>query len=194
MSIRIATVQDVPAMLRIYAPFVEQTTYSFEYEPPTLEAFTARFETYTAQFPWLVWEEKGEILGYAYAAAPFARAAYRWCAEPSIYLAPKAHGRGIGRQLYTALEEILRRQGYQVLYAIITAENAPSLAFHEALGYRTLSVFPNCGFKFGRWLGITWMEKRLSSVQIPSEPPVSWQEVVKIDRNFLKVLDKMPLS
>lgn len=194
MPIRIATVQDVPAMLAIYAPYVEQTTYSFEYAPPTLEAFTDRFLHYNAQFPWLVWEESGKIGGYAYATAPFERAAYRWCAEPSIYLAPEAQGKGIGRQLYTALEEVLRRQGYQVLYAIITSENVPSLAFHEALGYHTLTFFPNCGFKFGRWLGITWMEKRLSPVEVPSNPPISWQELVKTDRNFLKVLDKMPLS
>ena len=194
MSVRIATAQDLPAMLAIYSPYVENTTYSFEYTPPTLEAFTARFQSYTAQFPWLVWEENGEVLGYAYAAAPFERAAYQWCAEPSIYLSPPARGKGIGRRLYGVLEEILCRQGYQVLYAVITSENQASLAFHKALGYGTTAVFPDCGFKFGRWLGTVWMEKRLTSVQIPRQMPVSWRELVKIDRNFLKVLDKMPLS
>lgn len=194
MSIRFAELGDLPAMLAIYTPYVENTTYSFEYTPPTLEVFTARFKAYTVQFPWLVWEENGQVLGYAYAAAPFERAAYQWCAEPSIYLAPQAQGKGIGRLLYTTLERILLRQGYQVLYAIITSENPGSLAFHKALGYETTAEFPNCGFKFGRWLGTVWMEKRLSPVEIPSTPPVSWQDFVKIDRNFLKVLDKMPLS
>ncbi len=184
MPIRFASLEDVPAMLALYAPYVEQTCYSFEYTPPSREEFARRFQSYAAQFPWLVWEEDGEILGYAYAAAPFERAAYGWCAEPSIYLSPQARRRGIGRALYTALEGLLRRQGYQVLYAVITSENAPSLAFHKALGYETVGVFPNCGFKFGRWLGTVWMEKRLVPVQIPSGEPVSWRKIVKNDRNF----------
>ena len=103
MSIRFAQSRDLPAMLEIYRPYVLNTTYSFEYEPPTLEEFTSRFDTITAQYPWLVWEEAGKILGYAYASAPYTRAAYAWCAEPSIYLHPDAKGRGIGTKLYTAL-------------------------------------------------------------------------------------------
>ena len=88
--IRIATTADVPEMLAIYTPYVENTTVSFEYVPPTLEEFTNRFATYTRQFPWLVWEEGGVLLGYAYASAPFSRAAYGWCAEPTVYLRPEA--------------------------------------------------------------------------------------------------------
>ena len=180
MSIRIATEQDLPAILAIYAPFVTQTTVSFEYEVPSLEEFTRRFQTITAQFPWLVWEEAGQILGYAYASAPFERAAYRWCAEPSIYLAPSAKGQGIGRKLYEALESILQKQGYRLLYAIITSENRDSLSFHEHLGYRHLADFPGCGYKFGRNLGITWMEKPLPFVEKTSIFPIPWQDVVQI--------------
>ena len=102
MSIRQATVQDLPRILEIYAPYVENTAVSFEYEVPSLDAFTARFRSFTAQFPWLVWEEEGRILGYAYASAPYSRAAFSWCAEPSIYLRPEAKGKGIGRKLYAA--------------------------------------------------------------------------------------------
>ena len=134
MSIRMASPADLPAMLAIYAPFVENTTYSFEYAAPTPEAFACRFEAITRQFPWLVWEENGTILGYAYASAPFERAAYRWCAEPSIYVAPEAHRQGIGKKLYACLEEILRSQGYHTLYAIVTAENSGSIHFHTAVG------------------------------------------------------------
>ena len=90
--IRIATTADVPEMLAIYTPYVENTTVSFECVPPTLEEFTNRFTTYTRQFPWLVWEEGGVLLGYAYASAPFSRAAYGWCAEPTVYLRPEARG------------------------------------------------------------------------------------------------------
>ena len=118
--IRIAEERDIPAILEIYGPYVLNTTITFEYDVPTREEFTRRFRDITRQFPWLVYEEDGEILGYAYASAPYARAAYAWCAEPSVYLKPEARGRGIGRKLYAALEQILDCQGYQVLYALVT--------------------------------------------------------------------------
>lgn len=178
MSIRFAREEDLPQILSIYAPYVTNTTISFEYEVPSLEAFTQRFEDITAQFPWLVWEEAECILGYAYGSAPFERAAYRWCAEPSIYLSPEARGRGIGRKLYEALEAILQKQGYRLLYAIITSENEPSLAFHKAMGYRHLAHFPGCGYKFGRSLGITWLEKHLNLAETPTKPPLPWHEIV----------------
>ena len=130
MSIRLAAETDLPRILAIYAPYVEHTTISFEYTPPTPDEFRQRFLKITARFPWLVWEEQGEILGYAYACAPFERAAYQWCCEPSIYLRPDAQGRGIGRKLYTALEELMKLQGYRNVYAIITAANETSVAFH----------------------------------------------------------------
>ena len=95
--IRFAEVSDVPQMLAIYAPFVEDTTTSFEYTVPTQEAFTARFLEKTERFPWLVWEEDGQVLGYAYGSAPFERAAYQWCASASIYLCEEACGKGIGK-------------------------------------------------------------------------------------------------
>ena len=182
--IRIATGQDLPQMLEIYGPYVEKTTYSFEYTVPSPEEFSRRLQTFTAQFPWLVWEESGRILGYAYACAPFERAAYQWCAEPSIYLAPEAQGKGIGRALYRALEEILTLQGYRKLYAIITSENTGSIAFHNALGYHHLAHFPGCGVKFGRVLGVVWMEKALNPVETPSIPPAPWRSIVENDGFF----------
>lgn len=179
MSIRVATAGDLPRILEIYAPYVENTTVSFEYTVPTAEEFSTRFRAVTEQFPWLVWEEKGRILGYAYASAPFERAAYRWCAEPSIYLAPEAHRQGIGRKLYAALEAILQKQGYRLLYAIITDENEGSLLFHSSLGYTHLTHFPGCGWKFGRRLGIRWMQKELPFVENSENPPLPWKKVVE---------------
>ena len=174
MSIRIATAHDIPAMLEIYRPYVENTTYSFEYDVPCQQAFAQRFYDHTAQFPWLVWEENGQVLGYAYAGAPWERAAYRWCAEVSIYLAPCIHRRGIGRALYQRLEQILQRQGYRVVYALITSENQPSLEFHQKMGYTQRAVFPTCGFKMGRWLGVIWLEKRLCAPGQPECFPEKW--------------------
>ncbi len=192
--IRIALESDVPAMLAIYGPYVEKTAWSFEYTPPSREEFLARFREYTAQFPWLVYEEAGELLGYTYAAAPFSRRAFAWCCEPSIYLAPRAHRRGIGRKLYLALEEILRMQGYRLSYAIITLENTGSIAFHEALGYRSRAELPGCGYKFGAWTGVVWMEKELNFVENPRDFPVGWKSIVKNDRILPDILDKMSLS
>jgi len=192
--LRFAQPADVPELLEIYAPYIMTTTASFEYTVPTREAFLRRFTDYTTQFPWLVWCEHGTILGYAYASAPFERAAYAWCAEPSIYLRPEAAGTGIASRLYTALERILQAQGYQVLYALITAENHRSLAFHGKMGYRHIMELPACGFKFQRWVGLVWMEKRLGIVKNPSGPPVPWLSIVQNTEMFSDILDNLSLS
>lgn len=173
MSIRQATKQDIPRILEIYGYYVENTTASFEYAVPSLEDFTQRFFGITAQFPWLVWEEDGAVLGYAYGSLPFARAAYQWCAEASVYLCPEACGKGIGKKLYAALEQLLQAQGYRKVYAIITAANEVSLAFHRAVGYRHTATFPDCGYKFGTWQGVVWMEKELNFWDAPPREPLS---------------------
>ena len=191
--IRPALESDLPAILAIYGPYILHSTATFEYEVPSLPAFTDRFRGITAQFPWLVWEENGTILGYAYASAPYTRPAYAWCAEPSVYLCPQARGSGIGAALYAALEAILLKQGYQVLYALITQENTASLRFHEKEGYRQMVLFPDCGFKFGRWLGLIWMEKRLKAVEIPTSAPTPWPFIRKDAQNFANILDNLSL-
>ena len=192
--LRIATEEDVPEILDIYAPYILTTTITFEYDVPTEAEFLQRFREITARFPWLVWEEDGKILGYAYASAPFSRRAYDWCAEPSIYLRPEARGRGLGKKLYAALEEILAAQGFAVSYAIITSENVSSIAFHEVLGYRKCGFLDNCGLKFGRWLGVYWLEKRLKSVEIPTKPPVAWQVFMQDEQKFFDILGDLSLS
>lgn len=194
MALRMAKHEDIPQMLAIYAPYVENTTYSFEYTVPTLAEFTQRFESYTTQFPWLVWEEQGQVLGYAYGSAPFERTAYRWCAESSVYLHPDAHRKGIGKKLYTALEKLLQLQGYRVNYALITSENQISLAFHEALGYRYVADMKQQGYKHGRWLGVVWMEKVLNLLENPDKFPIPLTEIVKDNRNLQDILDNLPLS
>ena len=173
--IRIATEADVPAILAVYAPYILGTTVTFEYDVPTEAEFLARFRSITARYPWLVWEENGEILGYAHGSAPFERAAFRWSCEASIYLRPETRGRGIGRRLYTALEKLLALQGHRLCYAVITSENEASLAFHRKMGYRFTAELPGCGYKFGRWLGVVWMEKTLNLVEFPDSFPTGWK-------------------
>lgn len=192
--IRTAVAGDVPGMLAVYAPYVLRTCYTFEYEVPTVAEFTRRVTQTMEQCPWLVWEEDGKILGYAYGGQKFSREAYRWCAEISIYLAPQAQGRGVGKKLYAVLEQILFAQGYRVIYAVITSDNPGSIAFHERLGYRVAAEFSGCGYKFGRELGTVWMEKRSDFGEIPTEFPVRWLSIVNNDGKFQEILDKFTLS
>lgn len=191
--IRIATQADVAAMLAVYAPYVTDTTYSFEYTVPTLEVFTQRFVSISEAFPWLVWEEDGKLLGYAYGSLPFERAAYAWCGEVSIYLAPQAQGRGVGRRLYTALEKLMRLQGYHRVYALVTSENTGSLAFHEKLGYRLRAEFTDCGYKKGRWLGVRWLEKELKKEEKPMQMPTPWHILREKIEDLLQNIDVLPL-
>ena len=192
--IRIATEADVPAMLAIYAPYILTTTHTFEYEVPAETEFLQRFRSITAQFPWLVWEEDGKILGYAYGSAPFERAAYRWCAEDSLYLLPEAQGRGIGSRLLSALEKVLFYQGYRRIYALITAENTNSIDFHKKNGYIPRSELPDSGLKFGRWIGVVWMDKSADFVDIPSSFPKSWDSIMQDSQTISDILDILSLS
>lgn len=192
--LRIARREDVPRMLAIYTPYVLHSTATFEYDPPDLREFYRRFDTFTQQFPWLLWEENGEVAGYAYASPPYSRPAYAWCAEPTVYLRPEYRGRGVGTRLYKALEAILKAQGYQVVYALVCEENEPSLRFHGKLGYEKRAFFPNCGYKFQRWLGLFWLEKRLSVVKTPNDFPVPWLSIVQNIESLSHFLDDLSLS
>ena len=163
-------------MLAIYAPFVEHTAVSFEYDVPTEAEFARRLEEHQAAFPWLVCEENGRVMGYAYAGRAFERAAYGWNAEISCYLAPELRGRGVGRRLYARIEEILTRLGYYKLFAVVTSANAPSVAFHRALGFREAACFRNVGYKQGGWYDVLWLEKTLCARPEPQCLPQNYEK------------------
>jgi len=169
--IRVASKRDAAAMLAIYAPFVSDTSVSFEYEAPSLEEFGRRIQDISAKYPWLVWEQDGEVLGYAYASAAFQRAAYQWCADMTIYLSPAARRTGIGHALYSRLEAIMEALGYRWLYAIVVATNADSCRFHERRGYELLGVLKRCGWKQGKWHDINWYGLRIGGDEPPEGPP-----------------------
>ena len=158
-------------MLAIYAPYITDTVITFEYTVPDEAEFARRFDAVTRVYPWLVWEEDGRILGYAYADRAFARAAYSWDADMSVYLDMNARGRGIGSKLYAKLEELLRGMGIHVCYALITASNAESRAFHEKHGYELEGLFRQSGFKSGAWHDLAWYTKRLVPAEDPGEMP-----------------------
>ena len=183
--IRIATEADVPEILAIYAPYIENTTVTFEYDVPGEEAFLQRFREITEQFPWLVWEEGGKILGYAYGSAPFARDAYRWCAEDSVYLLPEARGRGIGTRLCSALEKVLFYQGYQRIYALITAENQASVDFHKSWATPSGATSPvPATSSAGGSVSSGWTKSRLLSLS-PVIFPGAGRQLGRINKVFL---------
>lgn len=169
--IRLARLEDVPVLLDIYSPYIRNTAVSFEYEVPSLEEFRQRFARITREFPWLVWEEDGTTLGYAYGDRAFERAAYAWDADMSIYLAQDARGRGIGTKLYDCLEEMLARLGYHTLYALITGSNEASIRFHEHRGYERQGCLKASGFKLGQWQDMCWYALRVHPVETPEAKP-----------------------
>lgn len=189
LLIREARPEDAAAFLAIYRPYVEQTAITFEVEVPTLEDFAGRMERIQSFYPYLAAEKDGRILGYAYAGRFHPRAAYDWCAETSIYLAMDARRQGAGGALYHALEEDLARMGVLNSNACIAvpAEGTQdphldnnSEHFHAHLGYQLVGRFHACGYKFGTWYDMVWMEKHLGPHTVPPKKLRPWHEVKDI--------------
>ncbi len=161
VTIRRAAPGDAAALLAIYAPMVTDTAISFELNPPAEAEFAARIERALDGFEWLVAERAGEPIGYAYATAHRARAAYRFSVETSVYVAERARRGGVGGALYRELLPRLAARGYGNAYAGITLPNPPSLELHRAAGFEPIGVFPAVGWKFGRWHDVGWWHRRL---------------------------------
>lgn len=168
VSIRVASPEDASEILKIYAPYVEHTVITFEYEVPGLDEFRGRMEHTLKKYPYIAAEQNGVILGYAYTGAFVGRSAYDWAAETTIYLKENCRKMGIGGRLYQALEDISRAQNIINLNACIGYPETEdeyltknSAEFHAHLGYRMVGTFRQCGYKFGRWYDMVWMEKML---------------------------------
>lgn len=162
---RLATLDDAPALLSIYAPYVEKTAISFEYDVPSLDEFRRRIADISRKYPYLVAEdENGQLLGYAYTHTFIARKAYDHCAETTIYLALDARKHGLGKRFYRAIEELSLAQNIYNLYACIGEPQGAddeyltdnSIRFHEHMGFRRIGVFTRSGYKFGRWYNMSW--------------------------------------
>lgn len=166
--IRLATLSDAAACLRIYAPIVEQTAISFETVVPTISDFAARMEKIMLNYPFLVWEEDGEVLGYVYATRFRDRAAYDWICESAIYLDECARGKGIGKKLYLKLFECLSAMNMISVVGGIRS-GSPSAEFHQHLGFKAIGAFPYAGFKFGEWHDVEFWQLVLVD-EIPSSP------------------------
>ena len=167
MEIRLAKPSDARSLLDIYAPYVENTAITFEYEVPTIEDFAIRIEKTLEKYPYLVAEEDGVVLGYAYASTYYARAAYDQAVELSVYVSQDARGKGVGSKLYDALEDLLDQMGYVHFLACISLPNEASLALHRKRGYQQVAHFPKIGYKFNRWNDIVWLQKSLDKEARP---------------------------
>lgn len=171
--IRLATKSDSAALLNIYAAYIRDTAISFETEIPSVFAFGERIETIQQQFPWLVCEIDGRVVGYAYASKHKERTAYQWSADLSVYVDPRAHRKHIATSLYTALLECLRLQGYYSAFAAITVPNASSEALHCTLGFQPIGVFERVGYKLGKWRDVQYFKRVLADYPTEPRPPVS---------------------
>lgn len=156
--IRQARQDDCPALARIYNHYVTETTVSFETEPVTAEEMGHRMAGIQACYPYLVAEQGGMVVGYAYVHPWKERRAYHHTLETTVYLAPDCRHHGVGRRLVEQLIEQCKATDAHTLIACITAENEESLHFHEQLGFRRVSLFREVGRKFGRWLDVVDME------------------------------------
>ena len=156
---------DAAAIAAIYAPLVSDTIVSFEEEPPSAEEMAKRI---AASHVWLVAEEDSAVVGYAYAATFHPRAAYRWSTEASIYLAPYARGRGVGKQLVATLLERLKEMGFVNVFGGTALPNPASERLLESFGFKEVAHWEHVGFKLGGWHDVSW---RQLTLQEPTVPP-----------------------
>ncbi len=164
--------RDAAACVSIYAPFVESGATSFEQESPDVAAFAMRIASTQADYPWLVAELEGSVVGYAYACRHRARPAYRWAVETSVYVGVDARGVGNGQSLYVELIERLRRQRFHVACAGITLPNPASVALHESIGFVPVGIYRRIGWKDGSWRDVGWWQLELQPAtdEVPVEP------------------------
>jgi phosphinothricin acetyltransferase len=171
LIIRFAADDDAPAIAAIYAPYVESTAVSFEYDPPSADEIMSRMKKVRdAELPWLVATDDDKLLGYAYASKHKERAGYQWCVESSVYVDPSSHRAGVGRALYTRLFEILRELGYRNVYAGTTLPNDQTVSFHKSFGFIEVARYHNVGFKNGEWHDTAWWHLAIGSHENPPAP------------------------
>ena len=170
MTVEKVDIGDAKKLLEIYAPYVEKTAISFEYEVPSVEEFEERIRNISSEFPYIKVVEDGEILGYAYATSFKGRRAYDWSVETTVYVREDVKRKGVGKLLYNTLESSLKDMGVLNLNACIAYLSGDrkddnltndSYNFHKKLGYDLVGTFHDCGYKFGKWYDMIWMEKML---------------------------------
>jgi|SRR5436190_4974590 len=184
-SIRLANEKDAKGILSIYAPYIQNTSFTFETEVPTIKTFAERINNYLVNWPWLVCEIDGEIAGYAYGAKYRERTAYQWCVESSVYIHDDFQRSGIARALYMALIDILKAQGFRTVYAVINLPNEKSVNFHESCGFKYFATYEKVGYKLGKWKNVGWWQLMINDYILEPAAPIKFSE---LNKEFLPVL------
>lgn len=194
IHIRVASVDDAEALLAIYAPYVVKTAITFEYEVPSLDEFRGRICHTLQKYPYLVAEEKEKILGYAYVGPFHDRAAYDWAVETSIYVDENLRRSGVGGKLNRALEAVCKAMGILNMEACIGVPEVEdehltrnSEEYHTHIGYRLVGEFYKCGYKFGRWYNMVWMEKLIGEHKDEMQSPIWFSDLWDVQ----KILEKI---
>ncbi|MDO5111182.1 MAG: GNAT family N-acetyltransferase [Clostridia bacterium] len=169
VTLRFAAAADSAALRDIYAQYID-TTITFEYALPTEAEFARRIDDVMACYPYLVCEQAGKVIGYAYAHRHREREAYQWNAELSVYLAPSHRGKGLGKMLFHALLGLLRLQGVKTVYSGVAMPNEASEGLHASMGFSRLGTYHNTGYKCGGWHDVTWFEKQLNALDASPAP------------------------
>jgi len=167
-AVRDAGPGDAAACAAIYAPYVRDTAITFELEPPGAEEMAERIADSTAGHAWVVLEDGGRVVGYAYGKVLNTRPAYRFSCEVSVYVERERRRSGAGRALYEALFDRLRKRGYRIAVAGMTVPNDASEGLHLALGFSLVGTYTNIGYKLGRWHDVAWFQLELAD---PGTPP-----------------------
>lgn len=170
VTVRAAREIDLQAVCDLINHYIRTTTVNFRTEPQTVDEWVQDWRRTREQYPWLVAVNEGALVGIAYAGRWKARHAYDWCAEVTVYVAPDAHRRGIGRTLYARLLPILDAQGYRTTVGVIGLPNDPSVALHEACGFAHAGTLYGVGFKLGGWHDVGFWHRQSSSAGLPPGP------------------------
>ncbi len=177
ITYRVATPLDSDKILDVYRPYVESTAVTFETVVPTSEEFRCRVEEILTQYPYLVAEADGKILGYSYASPYRSRAGFFWTPELSVYVRQGYQGNGIGTHLYAALLDILRLQGYQNVCSVLSYPNPQSEKLHNRFAFRVVGVQKKCGFKCGQWCDVAILERPLGDYPTPPPTPIPFPQL-----------------
>lgn len=174
MKLRFVKVSDAQRLLAIYSQYISTPT-TFEQILPSVGEFEERIADISAEYPYIVCEDDGEIIAYAYAHRCWERAAYQWGAELSVYVDALRVSQGVGKRLYSTLLRILPLQRVNTVYGVVTMPNEKSRALHEGLGFRQMCLYEKVGYKDGAWRDVAWFVKRIAPLEDTPQPfkPIS---------------------
>ena len=180
-TFRLATPDDAEALLKIYEPYIA-TTVTNETQVPAFGEFRQRIVERDGMYPYIVCEEDGVPVGYAYASRLYERAAYAWAVELSVYFAPNHRGRGMGRKIYDKMLSLLKLQGVRTVHGKVTFPNPASDKLHNAMGFKLMATLENVGFKNGEWRSINHWEKQIGDFSCAPEPitPITELDSAKV--------------